>query len=118
MVIAGLKNPSTGKVISDIEFLIDTGSQFSVVVPAFVADQLGLDESNFVQSFMMNTVDGSSVETPNYNVLLTINSIPIQTTVTVSGITGAKALIGAELLSLFDLEIRGDLCRLTLASPK
>lgn len=115
---ADLRNLSNGNDIRGVEFVIDTGCHFAVVIPAFVADQIGLDESTLVQMFGVTNADGSVVEAPTHNVLLVINGIPIQTTAAVSGTMGEKALIGAELLSLFDLQIRGDSCRLTLVAPK
>lgn len=117
-VTGTLRNLKTGKEAQGIDFVIDTGSQFAVVIPSFLADQLGFDDSSLVRVFGVNTVDGGSLDAPTYKTLLTVNGIPIQTTVTVSGTAGEKALIGAELLSLFDLEIRGDSCRLTLVASK
>lgn len=117
-VDGNLKNISNGKEIRGVEFVIDTGCQFAVVIPTFVADQIGLDEASYIGSFGMNTVDGGSVDAPTYKILLTVGGIPIQTTVAVSGTSGAKALIGAELLSLFDLRIVGDSCRLALVPSK
>lgn len=115
---ANLRNPSNGKEIQGVEFVIDTGCHFAVVIPAFVADQIGLDKSSLVQVFGVSNADGSKIDAPTYNILLILNGIPIQTTATVSGTAGEKALIGAELLSLFDLEIRGDSCRLYLVASK
>lgn len=117
-VTGNLRNLKTGKEAQGIDFVIDTGSQFAVVIPSFLSDQLGLDDSSLIRVFGMNTVDGGSLDAPTYKTLLTINNIPIQTTVTVSGTAGEKALIGAELLSLFDLEIHGDSCRLSLIASK
>ncbi len=117
-VTGNLKNTASGKNICGINFVIDTGCQFSVVIPAFVADQLGLDDNSYVRSFGLNTVVGASLDAPTYKILLTIGGIPIETTATVSGTTGEKALIGAELLSLFDLQICGESCTLTLAASK
>lgn len=118
VVDANLRNPSNGKEIQGVEFLIDTGCHFAVVIPAFVADQIGLDETTLVKVFGITNADGSAIEAPTHNVVLVINGIPIRTTAAVSGTTGEKALIGAELLSLFDLQIRGDSCRLTLIASK
>ncbi|MBX3018543.1 MAG: hypothetical protein KF767_11680 [Bdellovibrionaceae bacterium] len=97
---------------SAVDFIIDTSCQFAIVIPSFVADQIGLDESTLVQTFGVSNADGSTVEAPTLKVLLVINGIPIITTAAISGATGEKALVGAELLSLFDLQIREDSCRL------
>lgn len=118
VVDGNLRNITSGKEIQGVEFVIDTGCQFAIVIPAFVADQIGLDDSTLIGSFGVNTVDGGSLDAPTYKILLTIGGIPIQTTVAVSGTAGEKALIGAELLSLFDLQIRGDSCRLSLIASK
>lgn len=117
-VTASLHNTSNGKKFPDIEFLIDTGCQFAIVVPEFVADQLGLDESTLLQTHGIDNIDGGTFMAPTHRILITINGIPIQTTVTVSGTSGKRALIGAELLSLFDLEIRNDSCKLSLPALK
>lgn len=118
VVDANLRNLSNGKEIQGVEFIIDTGCHFAVVIPAFVADQIGLDDSSLVQVSGVSNADGSVVDAPTYNVMLILNGIPIRTTATVSGTAGEKALIGAEILSLFNLEIRGDSCRLILAGSK
>lgn len=115
---ANLRNLSNGKEIQGCEFVIDTGCHGAIVIPAFVADQIGLDNSTLIDVPTMGTADGATVDAPTYKVILIINGIPIQTTAMVSGTAGEKALIGAELLSLFDLEIRGDSCRLSLAASK
>ncbi len=117
-VDGNLKNVSNSKEIRGVEFVIDTGCQFAVVIPTFVADQIGLDETSYIGSFGVNTADGGSLDAPTYKILLTIGGIPILTTVAVSGTAGVKALIGAELLSLFDLRIVGDSCRLSLVPTK
>lgn len=118
VVDGDLKNLTNGKEIRGVEFVIDTGCQFAVVIPAFVADQIGLDEKSFIGSFGVNTVDGGSVDASAYKILLTIGGIPILTTVAISGTAGVKALIGAELLSLFELCIAGDACQLSLITRK
>lgn len=117
-VTADIRNLQNGYDIRGVEFVIDTGCHFAIVIPAFVADQIGLDDSTLVQVFNVTNADGSVVDAPTHNVLLVINGIPIQTTATVSGTAGEKALIGAELFSLFDLQIRRDSCRLTLIASK
>ncbi len=115
-VYADLSNASKGKQILGIEFAIDTGCQFALVIPAFLADQLYLDETNLAGSFTANTANGESQGVLTYNILFTINGIQIQTTAAVIGSSGVKALIGTELLSLFNLETTSDICKLTLVA--
>lgn len=118
VVTGDLRNAASDKCAQGIEFLIDTGCHFAVVIPAFVADQIGLSQSSPIRMFSAVNADGSAVESPVYEILLTINDIPIRTTATVSGTGAEKAIIGAELLSLFDLYITGEQCRLSLRSAK
>lgn len=118
IVVGDLINLSTNKAMSKIELLIDTGCQLPLLIPAFLADQLGLGEDTYVRSISGSGIEGSSLEIEVHKINLRLNNISILTHVGVSDTAGRKALIGAEMLTIFNLEIKDGVCRLTLRSTK
>lgn len=108
----------SGKEAKGIEFVLDTGCECALVIPAFLSNQLGLDAGLPTHMTQLCTGSGENLEAPTFEVLLTIGNIPIRTTATVSGTAAEKAVIGTELLSLFDVQFQSDSCRISLTSSK